>query len=233
MNETMLRAAFEPARTLEPTAAEVQRALRPRRRRRWPALLGLTAVIAVTGTATAVEPLRGALETLVGAEEPGLPASDAPEWLGGTGARVIAEAGDENLYVRLEGHTLHFGLDDSIGLSGSVDSWREQFKQRAMHLLGPGGKLGADGTRPLFGVTARSIVSVRLTYTSGPPTTAKTPSGGFVLLADARRPLRELIAYDADGKIVEREDVRALDLRVCREVRGCPPGKLEPERTDG
>jgi len=235
MNDSQLRAAFGPARTLEPTPAEIARALRPRRRRRWPVFVGVAAAIAVTGTAaTAVEPIRGALATLLGTDEPGRPASaDAPAWIGTTGTRVIAEADDVKLYVRREGDTLHFALDDSVGFSGDVKSWHEQFEARALHVLGPSGDLRPDDTRALFGVTARSVVRVRLTYAHGPSTVASTTGGGFVLLVDARRPLRDLVGFDAAGAIVERKDLRDLDLRVCHEVRGCPPGRLDPERTGG
>ena len=70
---------------------------------------------------------------------------------------------------------------------------------------------------------------VRLTYAGGGSVAAPV-DGGFVLLVDARRPLRSLVAYDAAGWVLERQDMTRMDLRVCREVRGCPPGKLEPSR---
>lgn len=50
---------------------------------------------------------------------------------------------------------------------------------------------------------------------------------GFVLMADARRALRELVAYDAAGRELERTDVSYIGRqRVCFDERSCPPGRL-------
>jgi hypothetical protein len=44
-----------------------------------------------------------------------------------------------------------------------------------------------------------------------------------VVFVDAWRPLRELAAYDAAGRELERLDVRYLDLRYyCEKDTGCP-----------
>jgi hypothetical protein len=59
---------------------------------------------------------------------------------------------------------------------------------------------------PLFGVTARSVERVELRYASGPPLVAEGVNGGFVLMADATRPLREVIVYSADGHELDRAD---------------------------
>ena len=59
---------------------------------------------------------------------------------------------------------------------------------------------------------------------SGPPAVATGVGGGFVVLVDAWRPLKELIAYDAAGRELERVDIRDLDLRYyCDKQPGiCP-----------
>jgi hypothetical protein len=46
-----------------------------------------------------------------------------------------------------------------------------------------------------------------------------------VLLADAWRPLREIIAYDATGRVLERADVSDHDMRYLSEKDPdvCPP----------
>jgi hypothetical protein len=242
MNESLLRTALAPARELEPTDAEVQRALRPRRRRRAHVFLAaLTATIVIGGTAYAIGPVRGALGTFApwidnDAPPPGQAVDHAPGWPNVTSPRVIAEAGGVRLIVAREGKDrLAIALGDTVGESGTIKSFQEMFSDHDVVVLGPG-SIKLDQTfddqwrRPLFGITSKLVTRVELTYASGPPTVADGLQGGFVLLADAMRPLRELIAYDAAGRELERVDETKMELRVCREVRGCPPGKLEPSR---
>lgn len=70
---------------------------------------------------------------------------------------------------------------------------------------------------------------VELRYTAGPPSVQDGLDGGFVVLADARRQPRVLIAFDRAGREVDRVDVSDLELRLCTDVRGCPPGQLTLE----
>jgi hypothetical protein len=51
-----------------------------------------------------------------------------------------------------------------------------------------------------------------------------TGDSGFVLLADAWRPFRELIAYDGSGRELGRTDIRGDDMRyLCEKEPGvCP-----------
>ena len=59
---------------------------------------------------------------------------------------------------------------------------------------------------------------------SGEPTVGRDVKGGFVLWTDAHRKLRELVAYDKDGRELERADVTNVDMtRVCTHAEGCPP----------
>jgi hypothetical protein len=253
-DDSILRAALAPARDLKPTEADVARALdaaesfqRRGARRRGVAIALVVAAILSSG-AYAVPVTRagidGAFDAFAGwldggdGRAPGRalrPADDAPGWVRETGAasRLIAEARGVELYaVRTPNGELAFALDGSVGIADSPEGWREQFREHALVVLGPGGVDGAPfdevGRRPLFGVTARSVTQVVLHYTSGAPLVADRIDGGFVLLADARRRLREIVAYDATGQEVERTDVSNVDLRVCRDERGCPPGRLEP-----
>jgi hypothetical protein len=78
---------------------------------------------------------------------------------------------------------------------------------------------------PLFGVTTRDVKRVELRYSEGPPLVGDTGDGDFVLLADTWRPPRELIAYDATGRVLERADVSEYDMRyLCEKEPGvCPP----------
>ena len=87
--------------------------------------------------------------------------------------------------------------------------------------------MGPRRALPVFGVTAASVVVVELRYTSGPPFRARTPTGGFVVLADAGRELDAIVAYDHAGRELECVDAAYLSKHaVCRDERGCPPGEL-------
>jgi hypothetical protein len=47
--------------------------------------------------------------------------------------------------------------------------------------------------------------------------------GGFILLTDAWRPKRELLAYDAAGRELDRVDLTYLDTRYfCDKEPTCP-----------
>jgi hypothetical protein len=58
-------------------------------------------------------------------------------------------------------------------------------------------------------VTARSVRRVELRYAAGPPDVVNGVSGGFVVIGDVSRAPRDVIAYDADGRELERVDVSA------------------------
>jgi hypothetical protein len=251
-----LRSAFAPARELEPTEDEVQHVLaidaeRNKPRSRQPLLrraLAACAAVAIASGAYAVPATRAALDDVYSAvtgwvsgddehAAPGRalnPGDDAPAWIRDSGGdkRLVAANGSVKLYAVRNGDKISFALGGSVGLTDSVDGWRHQLEGHRIVLLGPGafagGPLDEHDRRPLFGLTARSVTRVELRYDSGPPTTATGLTGGFALLADARRAPRELVAYDRAGEEVERLDVSRLQLRICHDMRGCPPGKLEP-----
>jgi hypothetical protein len=163
------------------------------------------------------------------------PGDNGPRWLRDVGeTRLIATTAGINLYVQRvdsdNGPLLAFSLNGAIGQADSLDGWRERMRQHAIFLLGetvfgPQDPLDERGRVPLFGVTTRDVKRVELRYSDGPPLVGDTGDGGFVLLADAWRPLRELIAYGATGRVVERADVSEYDLRyLCDKEPGvCPP----------
>ena len=116
-------------------------------------------------------------------------------------------------------------------MGNTIDGWREEFEKRAAIVLGPApfgpalDKTWLDerGRLALLGVTARSVESVELRYEQGPRLVETGLDGGFILLADAWRHLRELVAYDAAGRELERVDLGYLDTRNwCDTEPTCP-----------
>lgn len=164
------------------------------------------------------------------------PGDDVPSWFSAGGeARLIAKTDGVGLYVRRtdseQGPWLEFGLGEGIGqtMGGPLDDWRQQLEQQAVVVLGPvpfapRDVLDGRGRSPLLGVTARDVKRVELRYSDGPPLIRDTGDGGFVLLADAWRPLRELIGYDSTGRVLERLDMSDNDLTyLCEKEPGvCP-----------
>jgi hypothetical protein len=241
-DDTVLRAALEPARNLEPTDGELARVLARARGKR-PASMQRALVLAfaiaalltggaytVPATRAAVDDLTGSFAGWVGSDDdqaPGRvlrPGDDAPPWLRDTGARVIAERDGVRLYVtRIETQDQGTMLGFALGNNGfatwdSVEGWRDQFEQHAVAVLGPaplsnGTRCNEDGQFPLLGLSGGSVDRVELGYTTGPPSQAAGLNGGFVLMADGRRPLREIVAYDSTGRILDRASVSNIDMR--------------------
>jgi hypothetical protein len=91
--------------------------------------------------------------------------------------------------------------------------------------------------RPTSGLSATCLMSaavsrssgsppdrsrVELRYAQGPPLRETDVDGGFVILADAMRPLTELVAFDAAGRELGRADVSHIDLSYrCQHEPGC------------
>lgn len=251
-----VRTVLAPAHELEPTEEEVQRVLeldrrrRARRRTRVHRLAAAACAAAILGAgAYAVPVTRAAMDDVFSSiapwaggddddQAPGRPVSpgdDAPDWVRqAPGAkRVIAENGGVKLFAVREGDgKLSVALGDSVGLTSTLDGWRERFANQAIVVLGPAafpdGPLDALGRRPLLGLVARSVTRVELRYESGEPTSEDGLHGGFVLLANAAERPRALVGFDAAGREVDRLDVSDLELQICTDVRGCPPGRRRP-----
>jgi hypothetical protein len=200
---------------------------RPRRRLLAAALTALLVLGAVPAT-------RAGIDTITDwvAGSPGRdlrPGEDAPQWVLDGKGRLIAEKEGAGLYVIRHGDYLDFAVGSGFGEGDTIDGWSHQFADHKLIVLGAGSFDGrtwdSEGRFALMGLTARSVDRLELRYASGPPLVERGVQGGFVLLADARRPLRELVAFDRTGHELERKDVSYIDLsRICRDERGCPPG---------
>jgi hypothetical protein len=167
------------------------------------------------------------------------PADNLPSWFREDGqVRLIAKTEGVGLYARrtdsAEGPRLQFGLGENVpvSLEAPLEWWRERLGQRAVVVLGNAPFSRRDfidqrGRVPILGLATRDAKRVELRYSEGPPLVGDTGDSGFVLLADAWRPPRELIAYDASGRVLGSADMRgdAYDMRyLCdKEPGACPP----------
>ncbi|MBS1677015.1 MAG: hypothetical protein JST08_06485 [Actinobacteria bacterium] len=202
-------------------------------RRRGPLFAGLAALLLLAAGLWSVPATRGALEDAgagVGgvfsgwlggdaADAPGRPLrSDEPAPAEPTPTflydhrfakepRVIAEADGYKLYSYIgTAGGLNFLLGGGIGFG--FENLAELGKA-PLHVLGPAAMRHADaaGHVPLFGIAARSVKSIELTYESGPPLRVDGVDGGFVLLAEPARGPREVIALDSHGDVLGRQSV--------------------------
>jgi hypothetical protein len=127
--------------------------------------------------------------------------------------RVIAEAGGYKLYSYIgSSGGLNFLLGGGIGFGFENTA---QLGKAPVHVLGPGARRHADaeGHVPLFGIAAKAVTTVELTYASGPPLRVEGVEGGFVLLAEPSREPEEVLALDAQGRVLGRESVLQDDWR--------------------
>lgn len=242
-DDDLIRAAFAPARAIEPSEADVAAVLArvrstPRRSKgtppviwRRPATVALAAFLLLAVALYSVPPTRAAIEgagASVGgvfsgwlggdsAEAPGRPlqaaeAEKLPEYMeylhDSKEPRVIAEAGGYKLYsyIGSEG-TLNFEFG-GIGFGMGYPSAAE-LGDAPLHLLDTGARRHPDaqGHVPVWGIAARSVSSVELTYESGPPLRVSGVEGGFILLAEPGRGPTEVVALNADGKEIGREPI--------------------------
>jgi hypothetical protein len=243
------RVAADTERTLRRPSAQPGRPLQSGLRARTLAIaLGIAALIgggtyAVPATRAAVDGITDSFAAWVSGDSdtaPGRalgPGDNVPAWFNdseGGETRLIAEADGVGLYVRRadsdEGPLLEFGLGEGLAMVDTLEGWRQRLDQHAAVILGPAlfgprDVLDKRGRFPLLGVTTRDVKRVELRYFEGAPLVGDTGDGGFVLLADAWRRLRELIAYDATGRVLERADMRGNDMRyLCeKEPAVCPP----------
>jgi hypothetical protein len=137
--------------------------------------------------------------------------------------RVIAEAGGYRLYSYIGsdgGLNFEFGRGDN-GSFGLGYENVAQLGDSSLHVLGPWPMPpGHRGHVPLFGIVARSVSSVELTYESGPPLRVSGVEGGFILLAEPSRGPVDVIALDAGGEEIGREPI---DYPLVGEGKAPPP----------
>jgi hypothetical protein len=238
-DDNLIRAAFAPARALEPSEADVAEVLArvgstTRRSKgtapvswRRPAAIALAALLLLAVALYSVPTTRAALEDAGGAvggvfsgwlggdsvDAPGRPleaGEKAPEYLYDHGyakdPRVIASAGGYSLYAYIEpSGGIGFDLGDTgVGLGYERAA---ELGSEPLHVLGPGAMQHADaeGHVPLFGIAAKEVTAVELTYTSGTPLRVEGVEGGFVLLAEPGREPHEVLALDAQGEVLGRQ----------------------------
>jgi len=133
--------------------------------------------------------------------------------------RVIAEAGGYKLYSYIgSSGGLNFLLGGGIGFGFENIA---ELGKAPLHVLGPGARRHADaeGHVALFGIAARSVKSVELTYESGPPLRVDGIDGGFVLLTEPAREPQEVVALDSHGDVVGRQSVDEIDWQHYLEPR--------------
>ncbi len=121
--------------------------------------------------------------------------------------RVIAEAGGYKLYSYIgSSGGLNFLLGAGFGMGFENIA---ELGKAPLHVLGPGARRyeDAEGHVALFGIAAREVTAVELTYASGPPLRVEGVEGGFVLLAEPVREPQEVLALDSDGEVVGRQSV--------------------------
>lgn len=241
-DDNLIRAAFAPARALEPSEADVAAVLArigstARRSKgtapaiwRRPATVALAALLLLAVALYSVPTTRAALEDAGGAvggvfsgwlggdsaDAPGKPleaGEKLPEYLEylddphqAKDPRVIAEAGGYKLYSYIgSSGGLNFDLGDT-GVGMGFESAAE-LGDTPLYVLGPGAMRHADaeGHVPLFGIAAKEVTAVELTYAAGPPLRVEGVEGGFVLLAEPGREPHEVLALDAQGEVLGRQ----------------------------
>lgn len=204
-------------------------------------LVLVSGAYALPAARAAVDDITGSFAAWVSGDGDGAPGraltpdENLPSWFTTGGeTRLIAESEGVGLYVRRtdsdRGPWLEFGLG-GIGLrmGGTLDDWRDHLKHRAVVVLSPVMVASRDvlddrGRAPLLGLAAPTVKRVELRYSDGPPLVGDVGDGGFVLLVDAWRPLRELIGYDGRGRLVEQVGMGSTDLTyLCEKAPGACP----------
>jgi len=175
------------------------------------------------------------------------PGDAAPEWVDDASSRVIAEDHGVKIIVQrteteeygpMLGVSLNGHVRGGVSISGTLEGWRERFAENPVAILGTAPLVYQDdsvddfvddqGRVPLVGLTARPVDRVELRYATGPPLSTRDADGGVILMADAWRSPREVVAFDADGTELGRESVSHIDLRhLCERVPSCA-ARLSP-----
>lgn len=226
--DTDLRDRLAHARSAEPTDAELarlhgelrrlQHAPRRRRRRRAAALLaGL--LLAVPATALAAQPIGDALDSFLGLTDA------TPVSLDLNAGTVIDEQADVRFAViRSQPDDVCLSLDRSVEICGNPrdGDWQDQLGDHAVAPVGTLPPKPRSGPVPFFVLTAPDARYVEVTYQSGRATTRRVGNGGAVVLANADRGPREIIARDNAGGELGRADISKQQWAWCYREAGCP-----------
>jgi hypothetical protein len=169
---------------------------------------------------------------------------ELPDWLaseqalhGKGDARVLAEAGGDQLVALRQGQKISLGVAD-FSETSSVDDLRQKLAGQQIRLLAPGRFVpnGRHDLRPIFGLVSASVTRIQLNYADGrSPATQDHLEGAFGLTIHTNRRPLSLTGYDETGRLVARKtfvrDPRRAtsagdmvgDFRYCPTVAGCPP----------
>lgn len=207
-----LRRATEAARK-PPSRA---RFFRPSKRGRIVACLtvaALGAAYAVPATRAAMDDLTASFARWVSGDDTSVPGrslhpgDNAPSWVREARSRVIAEAEGVQLFALRTSDGLEFSLGNGVAIADTFAGWRRRFDERQLVVLGPapvqGRSRDARGRFPLLGLTSRSVERVELRYGMGDPSVLNGVAGGFVIMVDAERAPKDVVAFDGSGRVVD------------------------------
>jgi hypothetical protein len=188
------------------------------------ALLGAGYAVAAP-VRSAIDSVAGTFSGWLGGHSAGVPGrvltrgDDAPAYMRDPSMehqpRVIAANGGYELFAAHErGDVVSFDLGNT-GYGTAMALNVQFFQQHALFVLGPGAMQYEDrhGHIPLFGITALSVRTILLTYSSGPPARIENVRGAFVLLAEPARGPKTVVALDAHNRVIAQQLVDNSDHR--------------------
>lgn len=223
---------LDPARTLEsehPFRASLFRDVGPEDARvsdqpeQWIRRIVAAIAAIVVAVGIAVTPVGAAVSDVAtnfagylrgddSAELPGelIPREELPRGMRGLGSsdwRVLAERGEWQLVVAREGEAMSFSFEGG-GMVGSPESWVSRLSEQPVFLLASHPPNDPEGSRrPLFGIVAGDVMSVKAVYAQGSDSPqADASGGGFILPLDPDRELARVIAYDRDSRRIASVD---------------------------
>ncbi len=231
--DALVRLAFDEARSIEPTDAEIRSVVRraqaqPVRKVRARRILATAAAMltVVVASALAVPQSREALfngfgafrDFLTGGEPPGtpLPADDNDALLNSlrgtdtTNGAVIAQAQSLRLVAYREPTTRMacFAYGASVAACRPDKEWNDLLVASPVFLTGPLPEADSAGRLPLFGLIADNITTIRIEYADGGSERVDDVRYGFIVFADPVRTPTTLTAQDATGATVATTDIR-------------------------
>lgn len=179
------------------------------------AVLALIGGLAVTPVGAAVSDVAGNFAGFLkgdGSDQlPGepIPGDALPRQMRGLGTsdrRLLAERGEWMLIAAREGESLSFSFEGGA-MVGSRDSWSERLHVEPVYLLAAHPAENASSPRPLFGIVAAEVASVKAIYADGSTSRpADASGGGFILSLDPSRAVKRVVAYDRDSQRVGSVD---------------------------